>query len=43
MVGELSKEADQRTSHKIDGQSAEWKLDALAQLLRIAAQKVAKD
>jgi hypothetical protein len=43
MVGELSKEADQRTSHKIDGQGAEGKLDAPAQLLSIATQEVAKD
>ena len=43
MIGEFSKEADQRTSQDIDGQSAKGKLDTLAQLLRIAAQEIAKD
>ena len=43
MIGEFSKEADQRTSHEIDGQSAERESDVLAQLLNISALEVAQD
>ena len=43
MIGKLSQESDQCAAHNIDGQSAEWKLDTLAQLLSIAAQQVTKN
>ena len=43
MVGEFRQKSHQRTSHKIDGQSAEGKLDTLAQLLGIPAHKVPQD
>ena len=43
MIRQLSEEPNQRASHKIDGQGAEGKLDALAQLLSIAAHQVTED
>ena len=43
MISKLGEEADQHTTHQIDGQGAEGKLDALAELLRIATHKVPQD
>lgn len=43
MTNELSQKTNQCTSHKIDGQCAEGKLEILAQLLHIAAEQIAKD
>ena len=43
MIGEFSEKADDRTAYDIDRQGAERKLDALAQLLNVSAQEVAKD
>ena len=43
MIGQFGEKANQCASHKIDGQGAEWKLNTLAELLRIAAHKVAQD
>ena len=43
MIGKLSQQSDQCTAHKIDGESAEGKLDTLAELLGVAAHKVAQD
>lgn len=43
MIGKLGEEANQHTTHQIDGQGAEGKLDALAELLRIATHKIPQD
>lgn len=43
MISELSEEADHRTTYNIDCQGTKGKLDALAQLLNIAAQEVTKN
>ena len=43
MIGEFSQESDQCTTHNIDGQRAEGKLDTLAEILSIAAQQVTKN
>jgi hypothetical protein len=43
VISEFSEKAYHRTAYDIDRQGAERKLDALAQLLNISAQEVAKD
>ena len=43
MIGKLGEEANQRTTHQIDGQGAEGKLNTLTELLRIATHKVPQD
>lgn len=43
LTDELSQKTNQHTSHKINCQGAEGELNALAQLLSIAAHQVAKD
>lgn len=43
MIGKLGEEANQRTTHQIDGQGAEGKLNTLTELLRIATHQVSQD
>lgn len=43
MIGEFRQESDQCAAHNVHNQSAEGKLDTLAQLLGIPAQQVAKN
>jgi hypothetical protein len=43
LIGEFRKEADERAAKDIDGQGAERELNALAQVLSIAAHKIAQD
>ena len=43
MIGKLGQKANQYTTHQIDGQGAEGKLNTLAELLRIATHKVPQD
>lgn len=43
LTNELSQKTNQHTSHKIDGQGAKGKLNTPAELLRIAADQIAKD
>ncbi len=43
LIGEFSEKADERAAKDIDGQGAERELNALAQVLSIAAHKIAQD
>lgn len=43
LIGEFGEKADQCTARHIDRQGAEGKLEALAELLHIAAEQIAKD